>query len=290
MTEYITIIIAVLGGNAALLLAVTWLLQKIIGQQLTKDLEHYKADLKTLTYEHEVEFRQRHDVVTLQKYQYFFPFQSSANELMGRLLHIDDRLSNPDDKQNYENMVRRFQQDFESQDREWYFNDAVGPEGGYFMTSTIYMNCVLFYWIHRIQLEYPFIPLLIGELDHHIQTRYRQYCLDDPLLSVLEHECHIYDLVKNIKVAISRKHGIPYGLHTSLGDYVFNHTEKRVMNYAEFCEELHGKETRIKYRPLIQFWSGIVPPSEPVAQERLQKIKTVILLLEHLNKASIKEG
>ena len=101
--------------------------------------------------------KMKHEIVAEQKYQYFLPFKSCADEFRGRLIHIESRLSEKSERQQA--MITRFDQRFETLKKEWYFNDEIGPNGGYFITSTIYINSLFFYWIKKIQMEFPYMDL-----------------------------------------------------------------------------------------------------------------------------------
>src|SRR4030042_1042477 len=131
------------------------------------------------------------------------------------------------ESKKHDEMVIRFNQDIDkSYDIEWYFNDDIGPKGGYFITSTIYTNCMLFYWMKRIQWEHPYIALLlIGESADDIIQKYEIDRKSINYLSSINKECNVYNFIKNIKIAISGANGIPYGLHDSIGDFMFNHRE-----------------------------------------------------------------
>ncbi len=219
------------------------------------------------------------EVVMRQKHEYFYPFKNCANEFRGRLIHIERRLKDRNnDPEKHENMIRRLRQDFTSKKPEWFFNDSVGIEGGYFISSTIYQNCLLFYWIKRIQQEHPFIPLKIRN------TNFKN---DKLPASINKEECDIYDFIKNIKLAIALKKGIPFALHDSIGDFLYNYSEKRVLNYDEFCEQLRDENKRVKFTPVLNFWTNLVDNENKVDEERLAKIRALIAILKVLKDADI---
>jgi len=228
------------------------------------------------------------DVVMKQKYEYFLPFKYYAEDFRGRLIHIMQTLSKAEGLEKHAQMVKRFSQEFKPKPLEWYFNDSIGSEGGYFISSTIYMNCVLFYWMKRIQLEHPFISLKLPKNSSKVQ-QYSKYVRKEKRLSKIENECDIFDFIKNIRVAIAREKGIPYGLHDSLGDFLYHHAEKRIMNYEEFCEHLQDEKKRIKFLPILNFWTRLVINPDTVDTERLKKISIVIAILDLLKNAEIRE-
>lgn len=231
------------------------------------------------------------DVIMKQKYEYFLPFKYCADELRRRLIHIEKVLSkNEYDNDKYENMIKRLDQNFNSKKHDWFYNDEVGPTGGYFISSTIYQNCLLFYWMRRIQIEHPFIPINLGKKSIEARERYTKLSKEDKHLSPIEDEtCDIYDFIKNIKIAISRNKGIPYGLQDSLGDFLFDYSNKRVLNYEEFCDQLRDERKRIKFLPVMNFWTGLVENGETVDMERLKKVSRLTAILSILNHAEIQE-
>jgi len=235
--------------------------------------------------------RLRLDVIMKQKHEYFFPFKFCADEFKRRVIHIHKVLQKEEyDKDTYENMIKRLRQDFKSKDLEWFFNDEIGPTGGYFITSTIYQNCMLFYWMKRIQSEQPFIALDLGVSSAEAQKTYNKLSREERLITAIEKDkCDIYDFIKNIKIAISRQKGIPYGLHDSIGDFLFDYSNKRVINYEEFCEQLRDDRKTVKFIPVINFWTGLIGNDDEVDQERLQKIRVLRAILELLTNAEIRE-
>lgn len=226
------------------------------------------------------------DVVMKQKHDYFFPFKYCADEFRGRLIHIERTLRKKEfDDDKYEDMAKRFRQDFLSKDLEWFFNDTIGPEGGYFIASTIYLNCLVFYWMKRIQVEQPFISLKIKVKSEEMS----KYFDEDQYLASIKEKCDIHDFIKNIKIAISRKNGIPYALHDSFGDFLFDCSRNRVINYEEFCEQLREDKKRVKFLPVLNFWTGLVDAQNKVNEERLKKISILIAILDLLRTAEIRE-
>lgn len=236
--------------------------------------------------------RLRLDVVMKQKHEYFLPFKYYADEFKRRLVHIEATLRNEEyDNDKYENMIKRLKQDFSLKTPEWFFNDEIGPDGGYFITSTIYLNCVLFYWMKRIQTEHPFISLELAEKSVKTMENYHKYSQEEQLLTSLDKsKCDIYDFIKNIKIAISRRKGIPYGLHDSLGDFLFDYSNKRLINYEEFCDQLRDEKKRIKFMPVINFWTRLVSNEDKVDEDRLKKVSVLIVILDILNNTEIRES
>lgn len=232
------------------------------------------------------------DIIMKQKHDYFLPFKYCADEFRRRLVHIDAILRYQEfDNDKYENMIKRLKQVFSNRNPEWFFNDDIGPEGGYFITSTIYLNCTLFYWMKRIQAEHPFILLDFDEKPMKAMEEYRKYVKEEKILTSLNHKgCDVYDFIKNIKIAFSREKGIPYGLHDSLGDFLFDYSNTRLINYDEFCEQLRDDKKRVKFLPVIKFWTGLVCDNNQIDQDRLRKIKILLVILELFNRTKIHES
>jgi len=228
------------------------------------------------------------DVLLQQKYNYLLPFKYCADEFRRRLVHINDRLSENGKKQN--EMILRFNQDIDlSHNIEWYFNDEIGPNGGYYITSTVYTTCMLFYWMKRIQWENPYISLLINESATNIIEEYELARKNIDYLSSIYKKCDVYNFIKNIKIAIAGANGIPYGLHDSIGDFMFNHQENRLHNYEEFCTILNNDKDRIKFLPVLKFWKNLGSLEKSIFDVKITKIRVLILILRLLDNSDIRE-
>jgi len=271
----------------SLLALITAILTSFIGYSITKS-------------------KMKHEIITEQKYKYFLPFKSCAEDVRGRLIHIEKRLSENGEKQKA--MIARFNQKFETHKFSWYFNDTVGREDGYFITSTIYITCLLFYWIRKIQWESPFIELIckknISEMMKEIRIsrpkefiqiercynsdefRNAEYRIIEEIRK-LKGKFHIRTFITAFKVIFGRMNGVPYHMHDSLGDYLFDYKNGKIRNYAEFCELLYDENTRIRFSPVINFWMGLNSKDE-TSKQKLAKIQAVIVLFELLRYIDIK--
>ena len=141
-------------------------------------IAYLTASFRTKTELQQEKAKRELEVSQQQKYNYFLPFRYLADEFGGRVRHIVDRLSEQGEK--HDNMVKRFRVDISNKDYAWFYNDSIGPQGGYFFTSTLYLNLLLFYWIKQIQENYPYIPLKIPdrnsrEIKEHNKIAERQY-------------------------------------------------------------------------------------------------------------------
>lgn len=212
-----------------------------------------------------------------QKYEYFLKLKYWAREFRGRLWHIDQRLFQKDEKRDEDNkklhkdkkkikqieMINRFKRSEISKDLKWYFNDDIS-NGGYFMFSTIYMQCMLFCCMQKISSEYPYIPLKLERTNG---------------IPKLNKKKNIYDFLKEIKYEISGKNGIPYGLIDSIGEFMI--IKEKIMNYEEFCNEIIKDESRIKFDNVIFFWQNLCSSDSDI--EDNAKVKTIANLFGILN-------
>jgi len=238
-----------------------------------------------------------------QRYVFFLPFKFSASEFNDRIKHVEKRLSfipknlkeeewTEDEKENIgkkEKMRYRLGLTFKDENsKEWYFKD------GYFITSTIYMNCILFYRMKEICTKYPYIPLklnvslnkLIEKYDDQI-VKYQKHGNDekDLMESELNNKYLNVDvLIRKIKITISQANGIPYALHDSFGEYIAN--GEKLKTYDEFVDLLVTAKGRIKFEPLIRFWTNILPTidgedKQEIRMNKLRKLIPILELVEH---------
>ena len=241
------------------------------------------------------------EILREQRYKYFLPFKYYAEDFRRRLLHIERRLSDECKKrtpEKYNNMIIRLRQTLSDQ-LEWYFNDSVSSEGGYFFTSTVYMNCMLFYWMARIQWEYPYIPLRLNKsIDELSRTSQKNIirCFNEGYNRFegygsgnfsAKKKVDIDHIINHVRVTMAGENGIAYGLHGSFGDFVSDHLIGKVINYEKFCTVLSDTKQRIKFQPLIKFWGNIIIDGEKIDTLRMQRIRRLIILLTLLKNASI---
>jgi hypothetical protein len=84
-------------------------------------------------------FSNKRALLLEQRQKYLLHFKFYADEVRRRLMHIEKRLSVLNEPEKNEKMYHRLHQVLKTHNLEWYFNDSIGPEGGYFVTSTMYM-------------------------------------------------------------------------------------------------------------------------------------------------------
>lgn len=231
------------------------------------------------------------EVIMRQKHDYFHPFQHKADEFRGRLGHIYQRLVNdPETSPKRKNMIIRMAQNFESKDYEWFYSDSLDQPGGYFITSTVYLNCVLFYWIRRIQHEQPFMTLEITKIASTERDAYQNLVKKHKFVHSLDGNiCDIYDFTKSIRVAIALAKGIPFGLHDAIGDFFYDRERNSVANYNDFCEQLLDERKRVKFKPVLHFWTNIVNENGDIDEDRIEKIQNLQVTLNVLRFVQIRQ-
>ncbi len=219
-----------------------------------------------------------------QKHDYFHPFKHNADEFRGRLNHIRRRLIHePETSEKRKNMITRMSHDFETRNLEWFYSDSVDELGGYYITSTVYLNCIFFYWLKRIQHEQPFMTLDVSKVGDKERIAYQELAKEHKYVRRLTGDTFdIYDLTRSMRVSIALEHGIPFSLHDSLGDFMFNQEQKRLANYNDFCLQLLDESERTKFKPALNFWTNIVDKNGGVDQSRLNKIEDLHIILNVL--------
>ncbi len=244
-----------------------------------------------------------HEIITEQKYHYFLPFKYQAQELLNRVKHIERRLS-----ENQEAMKSHFQISLDKMELEWYFKDWTDfknlESGGYFITSTMYMNCLLYNRMKVMQDKFPYIITQLNESlekqsmknDKEIKYYISEIEKDTSIQSSddyknwlkYEGELNLTKIVSAIRIATIMRggEGIPFGLHYSFGDFV-NKTAD-VLNFEEFCLQLADEKKRIKFYPLINFWTTLVDPQGNVNVPKLNKLRSLILALKLVNLIELK--
>jgi hypothetical protein len=230
------------------------------------------------------------EIFRVQRHNYFLPFKYAADEFLRRLRHIEMRLAvNDGGDQKVIEMRTRFAPVFVNQPQEWFYSDSISPVGGYFLASTIYMNCVLFYWMARIQAEHPYIPLKISLLRRAKRDPY----MPPPMVSAkpiqIKTQCTVYEFVKEIKVRFAGAGGISYGVHDAIGNALFDKDANRIANYDEFASILSGGKA-IVFVQAVRFWTSLVTQDGVVDQGRLSKIRDLIVVLQCLQYANVREG
>lgn len=229
------------------------------------------------------------DFLRDQKIKYFLPFKYYCNEFLQRLLHIENlSVSSP------ETLSQIFNSDFNNKTSDWYFTDYYVEDnqekiGGYFFSSTIYMHCILFYKIKLLQVQYPYLKIHFKQQVDSFKTGNPQLqrCASnikdlDKLTRKLKEIKTVRDIIEEIRTSTIMKNGIHYSLHDSFGDFVSN--ENGVIDFEQFCLKLANKNDRIKFTPLIIFWSKI-----PFDDLRIERIRQLIIILTLMSSSKLKE-
>lgn len=230
-----------------------------------------------------------------QKYRFFYPFKFASNEFMHRLIHIEQRLSNPDIK----HMKAHFQQNLENVDLDWFYTDWYNHKdvenlkpGGYFLCSTIYLNCILYQKIKSLLDEFPFIEVQFEKTLNDIidnNTDLEQYYKsilnasdnNNRIISQLDKfkvkrkSLKVKEITENVRIATIMKNGIPYALQDSYGDFVTK--DNKVINYDEFVKLLLDTTERKKFKQLIEFWTTLVDDDGSPDENKINKLRALII-------------
>lgn len=239
------------------------------------------------------------EILKTQGFHFFLPFKYASLEFLDRIKHIENRLSDDGKVENmskHENMKMRLKtKEVYSKEVEWFFNDEVGPDGGYFITSTVYMTCVLFYWMRKIQNEYPFIPLSLNKkLSEILESGSSQMhrCKNAEYKEIKgsafeKKNVDIDSFIKKIKVSIGLADGIPYGLQDSLGDFLSK--DSGILNYREFVDLLRDEKSSVNFSPAINYWNNLVNTSGKINETRLNKLRKLIPVITLIESAEIRK-
>lgn len=248
--------------------------------------------------------KQREEIRKEQKYKYFLPFKDYSIEFLHRLEHIEQRIF-----ENRLDMKVNFTQNYEGKNKDWFHIDWVDTEnltpGGYFITSTIYMNCILYSKIKLIQQEYPFIALsLKSNLKNLIKSSNNSQmkrCYNEVLankqdyehlwkklssLYACKKEIDIKQLIIAIRVSTIMKNGIPYSLHNSFGDYVMK--DNKEINYNDFCNLLKDDSEILKFSSIIKFWTELFTSEGNIDERKLNRLRGLILILNLVENSDVK--
>ncbi|WP_203257600.1 hypothetical protein [Hyunsoonleella ulvae] len=251
----------------------------------------YVVSIRTSLRSKEIEIRKE------QEFKYFFPLKFSADELYHRLAHIEKKIFEKKD------INIQLPQTIEGKSLEWYFLDWENPEkpeigaGGYFLITTIFMHAQLYNRINQLLKVYPFLKVrLRTTLRNKIENNKNELtrCLEDVIndehtvgwtkvsdVMNLSGEIPIEELIKFIRLSAVMKGGIPYGLQTAFGEFLEKNDSKEnsQINYEDFARILMDKENRVKFLPLINFYTGLVDDQFSVDSSKLTKIRALMLSL-----------
>lgn len=207
---------------------------------------HYK-----MRKQHRLEKEKEKDQIRLK---YLNPLLVAGIDYLERMADIKERRQ---DEGKTNKMVTWFREIKENkrtdkQSFEYWINDE-----GFFAMSTLYVTAVYLFYAGQIRRELPFIELAPGD--------------DKALLNHLS----------NVRTAIGSKWGIWENIQDSLGAYLGDETNKRVMSYRGFCNMLIDKSEMVWFNRLIDFYRDIDKKTE----DHIEKIITSIqALIDFLNR------
>jgi len=251
----------------------------------------YFVSIKTISRNKEIEVKKE------QEFKYFFPLKYSADELFHRLEHIEKKIVDKKD------LNIQLSQSIDDKNFDWYFLDWQNPDkpelgaGGYFLITTIFMHAQMYNRINQLLKEYPFLKLKvktslksrIDENDNELKRCYNDVINDEHTVGwtkisevmKLSGELRIEELIKFIRLSAVMKGGIPYGLQTAFGEFLEKNdgNTNSQINYEEFVRILMNKEQRVKFSPLINFYTGIVDEKFTIDSSKLTKLRALMLSL-----------
>ncbi len=244
------------------------------------------------------------EIIKEQKYNYFLPFKNQAEELLNRVIHIEKRL-----EQKQQEMISHLQISYENKNLDWYFKDWENLEekisGGYFLTSTLYMNCILYKKMSLMQEKFPFIEVEIKKslaeiandkkdekFQKYIQVKQEDVIQEENLIpkwaNLKGDNINLNRVIQAIRTSTIMRHGegIYYGLHYSFGDFVTD--DKGIINYEKFCLMLIDDSQRVKFKPLINFWTGLIDKEGNINAPKLDRIRALIIALKLVEVSNLK--
>jgi hypothetical protein len=254
----------------------------------------YFVSIRTSIRNNEIELKRE------QEFKFFFPLKYSADELFHRLAHIERKIT----EKEKASVNLQLPQSLEGKNFDWYFldwNDYKNPQlgsGGYFLITTIFMHAQLYNRINQLLKEYPFLKVNIKRtLLSRIEKQKNEQllrCYTDVIndkhtigwtniseVAKLEGEVPVEVLIKFIRMSAVMKGGIPYGLQTAFGEFLDKKDKdsNTQINYEEFIRMLMDEEQRVKFSPLINFYSGITDKDFNVELTKLTKLRSLMLSL-----------
>jgi hypothetical protein len=233
-----------------------------------------------------------------QAFKYFLPLKFIADELYHRLAHIEKKIIDKTDADI------QLPQSLDNKSLEWYFIDwknYKNPKegaGGYFLVTTIFMHCQLYNRINGLLTEYPFLEVetnksLINYInlssDEQLKRCYNSVIKDEHTrrwinleeMARWEGKIKLERLIKCVRLSAVMKGGIPYGLQTAFGQFIETNKngKNEQINYEEFVRILMDKEQRVKFQPLISFYSEIIDKNFEVEAMKLIKLRALMVSL-----------
>ncbi|MCE7993329.1 MAG: hypothetical protein HEP71_15185 [Roseivirga sp.] len=237
-----------------------------------------------------------------QASKYFLPLKFSSEELYHRLAHIEKKIH------IYKDINFQLPNTFEGKPFSWYFQDWNNPEapeegaGGYFLTTTIYNHLQVYHRINRIIKEYPFLNARLNYSlldfieagdDAQVKRCYQQVINNEhsmqwtnlETLALKQGSVKLESIIRVIRLAAVMKGGIPYGLQPSFGQFIDDNGEQ--LEYDKFVKLLMDKEQRVRINPLINFYATLIDEEFELDDEKLIKLKALMVSLLLLHNAEL---
>jgi hypothetical protein len=241
-----------------------------------------------------------------QTYKYFLPLKFAADELFYRLLHIESEVVS----KTFINF--QLPQDIKNKNLDWYFVDWKNPKnpqegaGGYFLVTTVYMHCMLYNRINTMLKEYPFLEVQVKSRLTQLISKTKDQQIDRCYNSTIEDEqtrkwvniknksdlsgrIKLEELIKSIRLSSIMHGGIPYGLQTAFGQFLDIYKNNRIeqVNYEEFARLLMSDEHRVKFQPIISFYTEIIDKDFNIENTKLVKLRALIISLLLIRNAEL---
>lgn len=254
-----------------------------------------------------------------QTFKYFLPLKFIAEELFHRLAHIEKKVVDRED------IDIQLPQQLADKELGWYFTDWKDCEdnsmgaGGYFLVTTIFMQCQLYNRINALLKEYPFIEVNLktslvktikdlkgkDDQEHEVKNLAGQQlerCYNEATedshtskwakieaLSKKTGNIRLEKLTKCVQLTAVMRGGIPYALQTAFGQFIekIQNGEIVQINYEEFARLLMDEEQRLKFQPIISFYSELVDANFKVDEKKLTKLRALLISLCLLQNAEL---
>jgi len=159
--------------------------------------------------------------------KYLYPLLVVAQDLLERISDIRRRRRNEKNRNEMMPWFRRIKTDQRNNSSafEYWANDE-----GYFAMSTLYITAVYFYYVSKIRREFPFIEINPGD------------------------NAALLDHLSDVRISIGGKYGIWEALQDSLGAYLADEKEDKIINYREFCQLIIDRSEFIRFNRLVDFY------------------------------------
>lgn len=241
-----------------------------------------------------------------QAYKYFLPLKFASDELFYRLIHIENKIHDKVD------VNIQLPQDLNDKTLDWYFVDWKNYKepsegaGGYFLVTAVYMHCLLYNRINNVLKEFPFLEVKLDKSlveiinlgnDEQIERCMQSITNDVHTMKWVNIESFknfsgkikLEELIRLIRLSAVMKGGIPYGLQTAFGQFIETYKYNKVeqMNYEEFAKLLMQPEHRVKFQPLISFYTELIDSNFNIESTKLIKLRALIVSLLLIRNANI---